>query len=121
MHQLEPWGLFLFKPLNFLEFKAYGLTFAVLNFNSRTMANHKATKKDVRQSTKRRERNKYYGKTTRNAMRDLKALTANKEASEKMPEVFSEIDKLAKRGVIHKNKAANLKSGLAKRVKALAK
>ena len=85
------------------------------------MANHKATKKDVRQSTKRRERNKYYGKTTRNAMRDLKAIAVKKDASEKMPEVFSEIDKLVKRGVIHKNKAANLKSGLTKRVQALTK
>jgi small subunit ribosomal protein S20 len=79
------------------------------------MANHKATKKDVRQAAKRRERNKYYGKTTRNAIRDLKA-AKGKEASEQLPEVAAMIDKLAKRGVIHKNKAANLKSKLAKRV-----
>ena len=81
------------------------------------MANHKATKKDVRQATKRRERNKYYGKTTRNAIRDLKA-TTGKEAGEQFPSVASMIDKLAKRGVIHKNKAANLKSKLAKKVAA---
>ncbi|MEP7375843.1 MAG: 30S ribosomal protein S20 [Chitinophagaceae bacterium] len=79
------------------------------------MANHKATKKDVRQAAKRRERNKYYGKTTRNAIRDLKAVTG-KEAGEKLPLVASMIDKLAKRGVIHKNKAANLKSKLTKKV-----
>lgn len=85
------------------------------------MANHKATKKDTRQAAKRRERNKYYGKTTRNAIRDLKALTTKKETVEKMPEVLSMIDKLAKRGVIHKNKAANLKSGLVKRANALSK
>jgi small subunit ribosomal protein S20 len=85
------------------------------------MANHKATKKDVRQSSKRRERNKYYGKTTRNAMRDLKEITAKKDAAAKMPEVVSQLDKLVKRGVIHKNKAANLKSGIAKRIQALAK
>jgi small subunit ribosomal protein S20 len=78
------------------------------------MANHKATKKDVRQATKRRDRNKYYGKTTRNAIRDLKA-SSGKEASDKLPEVASMIDKLAKRGIIHKNKAANLKSKLAKK------
>ncbi|MBP7557523.1 MAG: 30S ribosomal protein S20 [Chitinophagaceae bacterium] len=77
------------------------------------MANHKATKKDVRQAAKRRERNKYYGKTTRNAIRDLKA-AKGKEASEQLPGVAAMIDKLAKRGVIHKNKAANLKSKLAK-------
>ena len=81
------------------------------------MANHKATKKDVRQATKRRERNKYYGKTTRNAIRDLK-VTTGKEMTEKMPEVASMIDKLAKRGIIHKNKAANLKSKLARKANA---
>ena len=84
------------------------------------MANHKATKKDVRQATKRRERNKYYGKTTRNAIRDLKALKTGKEAGEQLPEVASMIDKLAKRNVIHKNKAGNLKSGIVKRINALA-
>ena len=84
------------------------------------MANHKATKKDVRQSATRRERNRYYGKTTRNAIRDLKALGEKAAAGEKMPEVISMIDKLAKRGIIHKNKAANLKSKLAKRVNTIA-
>ena len=84
------------------------------------MANHKATKKDVRQATKRRERNRYYGKTTRNAIRDLKELKDNKSASEQLPEVVAMIDKLAKRGIIHKNKASNLKSKLAKRVNTLA-
>ncbi|WP_276481835.1 30S ribosomal protein S20 [Paraflavitalea pollutisoli] len=84
------------------------------------MANHKATKKDVRQATKRRERNKYYGKTTRNAIRDLKALKTGKEAADQLPDVASMIDKLAKRGIIHKNKAANLKSKLTKKVNALA-
>jgi small subunit ribosomal protein S20 len=84
------------------------------------MANHKATKKDVRQSAKRRDRNRYYGKTTRNAIRDLKELTEKAAASEKAPDVISMIDKLAKRGVIHKNKASNLKSKLAKRINTLA-
>ena len=81
------------------------------------MANHKATKKDVRQAAKRRERNKYYGKTTRNAIRDLKTVSG-KEGGEQLPLVASMIDKLAKRGVIHKNKAANLKSKLTKKVNA---
>lgn len=84
------------------------------------MANHKATKKDVRQSEKRRDRNRYYGKTTRNAMRKLLALTDKSAAVAEMPKVASLIDKLAKRNVIHKNKAGNLKSGIAKRVNALA-
>ncbi|MER3472275.1 MAG: 30S ribosomal protein S20 [Chitinophagaceae bacterium] len=83
------------------------------------MANHKATKKDVRQSAKRREKNRYYGKTTRNAIRDLKSLEQKAAAGEQLPEVISMIDKLAKRGVIHKNKASNLKSKLTKRVNTL--
>ncbi|HMH33016.1 MAG TPA: 30S ribosomal protein S20 [Puia sp.] len=85
------------------------------------MANHKATKKDVRQATKRRDSNRYYGKTTRNAIRDLKEIKVQKEAGEKFSDVASQIDKMAKRGIIHKNKAANLKSKLAKKVNALAK
>ena len=85
------------------------------------MANHAATKKDVRQSSKRRDRNRYYGKTTRNAIRDIKAINEKTAASDKLPSVASMIDKLAKRGTIHKNKAANLKSKLAKKINALAK
>jgi small subunit ribosomal protein S20 len=80
------------------------------------MANHKATKKDVRQAAKRRDRNKYYGKTTRNAVRELRALTDKAAAKKELPEVVSMIDKLAKRGIIHKNKAANLKGKLAKKI-----
>ena len=85
------------------------------------MANHSATKKDVRQNAKRNERNRYYGKTTRNAIRDIRALEDNKAASDKLPTVASMIDKLAKRGTIHKNKAANLKRKLALKVNALGK
>lgn len=79
------------------------------------MANHKATKKDVRQAAKRRDRNRYYGKTTRNAIRDLKTLSDDKAYTEQLPSVISMIDKLAKRGIIHKNKASNLKSKLGKK------
>ena len=85
------------------------------------MANHAATKKDVRQSATRNERNRYNGKTTRNAIRDIKAVTDKKQAGEQLPVVSSMIDKLAKRGIIHKNKAANLKSKLAKKVNAIGK
>ena len=80
------------------------------------MANHKATKKDVRQSAKRRERNRYYGKTTRNAIRDLKEIKEAAPFTERLSTVASMIDKLAKRGIIHKNKAANLKSKLSRKV-----
>ena len=84
------------------------------------MANHSATKKDVRQSRKRNERNRYYGKTTRNAIRDIRAIEDKSAATLQLPTVASMVDKLAKRGTIHKNKAANLKSKLAKRINALA-
>ncbi len=82
------------------------------------MANHKATKKDTRQAAKRNEANRYYGKTTRNAIRDLKTTVGTSEFTDKLPNVISQIDKLAKRGIIHKNKAANLKSKLAKKANA---
>ena len=85
------------------------------------MANHNATKKDVRQATKRRDRNRYYGKTTRNAIRDLQDIKDGKSANEKLPEIVAMVDKLAKRGIIHKNKASNIKSKLTRRINALAK
>ena len=84
------------------------------------MANHKATKKDISQSEKRRELNRYYGKTTRNAIRNLLATTDKAAAQENLNKVISMIDKLAKRHIIHKNKAGNIKSGIVKRVAALA-
>ena len=85
------------------------------------MANHSATKKDVPLSRKRNERNRYYGKTTRNAIRDLRALEDKSTAAKSLPEVASMIDKLAKRGTIHKNKASNLKRKLALKVNGLGK
>ena len=84
------------------------------------MANHKATKKDIRQSLKRRDRNRYYGKTTRNAIRRLLAISDKSEAEKSLPAVISMIDKLAKRRVIHKNKASNLKSANDKKNNTLA-
>lgn len=95
-------------------------TFADPSGNIINMANHQATKKDVRQVSKRRERNRYQGKTTRNAIRDLRAITDAAEAAGKLGDVVSKVDKLAKNGVIHKNKAANIKSALAKKLNAMA-
>lgn len=83
------------------------------------MANHKATQKDTRQAAKRRERNRYYGKTTRNAISALREETTKAEAGKSIATTIAMIDKLARRGIIHKNKAANLKSGLVKKVNAL--
>ncbi len=73
----------------------------------------------MRQAASRRDKNRYYGKTTRNAIRDLKENKEKTAFDEGLVSVTSMIDKLAKRGIIHKNKAANLKSKLAKKANAL--
>ncbi|MFT5970361.1 MAG: small subunit ribosomal protein S20 [Flavobacteriales bacterium] len=83
------------------------------------MANHKSALKRIRSNEAKRLRNRYQHKTTRNAIRDLRA-TSDKAAAEAMfSKVVSMIDRLAKTNVIHDNKASNLKSGLAKHLAAL--
>ena len=77
------------------------------------MANHASADKRFRQSEKRRVHNKYYARTTRNAIKAIRNTTDKAAAEASMPKVFAMIDKLAKTNVIHKNKAANLKSGIA--------
>ncbi|WP_027419925.1 30S ribosomal protein S20 [Crocinitomix catalasitica] len=76
------------------------------------MANHKSALKRIRSNNAKRLRNKYQHKTMRNAVKSLREMTDKKEAAVILPKVSSLIDKLAKRSVIHKNKAANLKSSL---------
>jgi len=83
------------------------------------MANHKSALKRIRQSEKRRVHNKYYHKTTRNAVSRLRETTDKKEAGAALPTVIAMLDKLAKRNIIHKNKASNLKSKLTRYVNAL--
>ncbi len=83
------------------------------------MANHKSALKRIRSNEKKRLLNRYQHKTTRNAIKKLKELTNKGEAEKLMPEVVSMIDKLAKKNIIHVNKASNLKSSLAKHVAAL--
>ena len=77
------------------------------------MANHKSSIKRIRQEEKRRLHNRYYAKTMRNAVKKLRAVTDKNEAIDLFPNVQKILDKLAKRNIIHKNKAANLKSKLA--------
>ena len=77
------------------------------------MANHKSSLKRIRQTATRKEHNHYYAKTARNAVRDLRATTEKSAAAAMLPKVTSMLDKLAKRNIIHRNKAANLKSSLA--------
>ncbi|MEJ7826707.1 MAG: 30S ribosomal protein S20 [Segetibacter sp.] len=118
--------MLLLKIYNYLLITFFKICISLIqpvhlpSFKKKIMANHKATKKDVRQAAKRRERNRYYGKTTRNAIRDIKEVKETGAFTEKLPLVASMIDKLAKRGIIHKNKAANLKRKLARKVPAAA-
>ncbi len=83
------------------------------------MANHKSALKRIRTNQTKRVVNRYQHRTTRNAIKKLRELEASEEASEFLPKVVSMIDKLAKKNIIHDNKAANLKSQLMKHVNAL--
>ena len=83
------------------------------------MANHKSAIKRIRSNETKRLRNKYQHKTTRSAIKKLRELTKKKDAEVLFPSVVGMIDKLAKNNIIHANKAANLKSGLAKHVASL--
>jgi small subunit ribosomal protein S20 len=84
------------------------------------MAHHASSKKRIRQEASRRLRNRFYKKSARTAVKALRTLTDKTDAETFLPKVISMLDKLAKKHNIHKNKAANLKSSLMKRVAALA-
>ena len=83
------------------------------------MANHKSSLKRIRQTKTRNERNRYYAKTMRNAVRNLRKMENKEEAAEAYKKVSSMLDKLGRKGTISKNKASNLKSKLAKYVNKL--
>ena len=84
------------------------------------MANHKSALKRIRQNATRRENNRYFSKTMRNSLRAFLSNDNKKEVAELAPSMSSMIDKVAKRNIIHKNKAANLKSEVNKHVNAIA-
>lgn len=83
------------------------------------MANHKSSIKRIRSNDAKRLTNRYQAKTMRSALKDLRNDEDKKSATTKLPKVTALIDKLAKKNVIHKNKAANLVSKVTKSVKAL--
>lgn len=83
------------------------------------MANHKSSEKRIRQTEGKNEKNKYYAKTMRNALKNIRSTTTRKEASELLPKMNSMLDRLAKKKVIHSKKAANLKSSVEKHVNSL--
>ncbi|HSN49924.1 MAG TPA: 30S ribosomal protein S20 [Bacteroidales bacterium] len=84
------------------------------------MANHKSALKRIRATKTKRDINRYQGKTVRNAVKALRSTEDKEEIVKALPEVISKLDKLAKKSVIHKNKAANLKSKLMKKANATA-
>jgi len=83
------------------------------------MAHHKSALKRIRQDQKKRLHNRFYHKSTRTAIKKLRTMTEKAEAETFLPKVISMIDRLAKRNIIHSNKAANLKSKLTKHVNSL--
>jgi small subunit ribosomal protein S20 len=83
------------------------------------MAHHQSAKKRNRQTGVRTEKNKYYAKTMRNALKKLRSATDKPAATELYPKVASMLDKLVKKNIIHKNKAGNLKSKLHKHIEGL--
>ncbi len=93
--------------------------FGETKLDFRAMANHKSAIKRIRSNDAKRVENRYYAKTTRTALKGLRTASTKKDAEALLPKVSSMLDKLAKKNVIHKNKAANLKSKLAKKVATL--
>jgi small subunit ribosomal protein S20 len=83
------------------------------------MANHKSALKNIRSDETKRLRNRLQHKTTRNALRDFQEIKTKIAATKALPSLISKIDKLAKRNIIHANKAANLKSKVTKHVASL--
>jgi small subunit ribosomal protein S20 len=83
------------------------------------MAYHKSSEKRIRQTKTRNDGNKYYAKTMRNALKEIRSTTSKKEAAELLPKMNSMLDRLAKKNIIHSKKAANLKSSVEKHVKSL--
>ena len=83
------------------------------------MANHKSSIKRIRQTESKKLHNRYQAKTTRSTLKKLRETTDKKEAATLLPKVTAMLDKLAKRNIIHKNKAANLKSKLTKKVNSI--
>ncbi|MBM3437773.1 MAG: 30S ribosomal protein S20 [Bacteroidota bacterium] len=84
------------------------------------MANHKSAIKRIRANAAKRDLNRYQHKTARNIVKTIRKATSKEEAVKLLTNAFSALDKLAKRNVIHKNKAGNLKSSLQKHVNSLA-
>jgi len=83
------------------------------------MANHKSAIKRIRANEAKRDLNRYQHKTARTIVKNIRKSTTNVEAESMLKTAFTALDKLAKKNIIHKNKAGNLKSSLQKHVNSL--
>ncbi len=83
------------------------------------MANHKSSEKRIRQTEAKKESNKYYAKTMRNSLKTIRSIAKKEEAAEMLPKITSMLDRLAKKNIIHKKKASNLKSSIVKHINSL--
>ncbi len=83
------------------------------------MANHKSAIKRIRQDEKRRLHRRFYARTMRNAIKRFRLITDKSEAEAQLPKMYSLLDKMVSKKIIHKNKAANLKSKLTVQVKSM--
>ncbi|MFN5183993.1 MAG: 30S ribosomal protein S20 [Bacteroidota bacterium] len=83
------------------------------------MANHKSAQKRIRSNDSKRVHNRYYAKSTRTALKMISTTENKEEAVKLLPKISSMLDKLAKKSIIHKNKASNIKSKITKRVNSL--
>jgi small subunit ribosomal protein S20 len=97
------------------------MDYKIFNFHRQflSMANHKSSQKRIRQIKVRNESNKYHAKTMRNALKEIRSTTKKEEAGAILPKLNSMLDKLAKKNIIHKKKASNLKSSIEKHVNSL--
>ena len=93
--------------------------FCSQNFKKNRMANHKSAEKRIRQNENNKIRNRYYSRSARNAIKELRNTTDKKIAAELFPKVAGMLDKLAKMNIIHLNKDSNLKSSLSRHVNSL--
>lgn len=80
------------------------------------MAQHKSAEKRTRQSLKRRAYNKRNKALMKTLIKKVRSEKEKSKAEAYLKETVSTLDKLAAKGVIHKNKAANQKSKLTKMV-----
>jgi small subunit ribosomal protein S20 len=104
-----------------LDFSGKSLIFAASKINNREMANHKSSLKRIRSNDAKRVVNRYQAKSTRTVLKKIRGEKDKKTAEAALPKVISMLDKLAKKSVIHKNKASNIKSKLTKHVAKLGK